>query len=366
MKQVTPRCSAVIAALSLLIGCVATVCFGRAKQMDPTRERGTLAEVAALPPRRFEFRSAHMGTQFRIVLYTPDESSANAASDAAFARIAELDAMLSDYQAESELMQLCAKAGGPPVRVSDELYAVLARSQELARRSDGAFDVTVGPIVRLWRRARRQHKLPDPERLEQARALVGAQHVRMNDETHTVQLLKPGMQLDLGGIAKGYAADEAIRALKQRGIDRALVAAAGDIVVSAPPPDEPGWTIAIVSPEGADRPPLDFLLLHDAGISTSGDTEQFMELDGKRYSHIVNPKTAQALTERLQVTVIAPNGITADSLDTAVSVMGIEKGLQLIEATPHVAALLVSLPPSGPVLTPSKRYPEIPKGKPKS
>src|SRR5262245_61178188 len=120
------------------------------------------------PLNRFEYRSAHMGTQFRIVLYTADEPAANVASRAAFERIAQLDAILSDYDSESELMQLCAKAGGPPVHASDELFFTLKQSQELAKQSDGAFDVSVGPVIRLWRRARRQHKLPDPDRLASA------------------------------------------------------------------------------------------------------------------------------------------------------------------------------------------------------
>ena len=298
--------------------------------------------LAVEPPLvRYEFREPHMGTEFKIILYTPDEPSANAASRAAFQRIAQLDAMLSDYRADSELMQLCAKAGGPPVPVSEELFSVLARAQDLAKRCDGSFDVTVGPLVRLWRRARRQHQLPDAERLARARELVGYQLVRLDDKHRTVQLLKPGMQLDLGGIAKGYAADEATGVLKRRGVTRSLVAASGDIVVTSPPPGEPGWTIGVAPLDGADKPPSDYLLLRDAAVSTSGDAEQFVELDGKRYSHIVDPKTGLALTDRVQVTVVAPNGVTADSLATAASVLGPDRGMKLVESSPDVAGLIV-------------------------
>ena len=339
------------------------------------------------PLSRYEFREVHMGTQFRIVLYTPDEPAANAASRAAFDRIAQLDAMLSDYQPDSELMQLCAKAGGPPVRVSDELFFVLTRSQGLSNRSGGAFDVTVGPVVRLWRRARRQHKLPDPERLAQACELVGYELVRLDDESRTVQLMKPGMQLDLGGIAKGYAADEAMAVLKNHGVTRALVAASGDIVVSSPPPDEAGWTIGI-APLGGDekgvrnlfpgRPDRgiaekvpdtffvgEYLLLRDAAVSTSGDTEQFVEIDGRRYSHIVDPKTGQALTERMHVTVVASKGITSDSLATAVCVLGPERGLKLVDATGGAAAVFVRNTEQGPQVLESSRYNGIPRGQPK-
>ncbi len=320
---------------------------------------------AAEPPlERHEFREPHMGTEFKIILYTADAPSANAASRAAFDRIGQLDAMLSDYRADSELMQLCAKAGGPPVRVSDELFFVLSRSQDLAKRTDGAFDVTVGPVVRLWRRARRQRQLPDPERLARARELVSFDKLRLDESSQTVELLKPGMQLDLGGIAKGYAADEAMAVLKRLGVARALVAASGDIVVSAPPPGELGWTIGIASLDGAGKPPSDYLLLRDAAASTSGDTEQFVEIAGRRYSHIVDPKTGLGLTDRLQVTVVAPSGTTADSLATAVSVLGPERGLKLVDATAASVFIIRDEEGRRKVIQ-SDRFKELPRAKAK-
>jgi thiamine biosynthesis lipoprotein len=314
---------------------------------------------------RHEFREPHMGTQFRLVLYTPDEPSANAASRAAFDRIAQLDAMLSDYQPDSELMQLCAKAGGPPVPVSEELYFVLSRAIDTAKRSDGAFDPTVGPIIRLWRHARRQHKLPDPARIAEARKLVGYENVRVNAEDRTVELLKARMQLDLGGIAKGYAADEAMAVLKKHGVTRALVAASGDIVVSDPPPGESGWTIGIAPPEGATKPPRDFLLLRNTAVSTSGDTEQFVEIDGRRYSHIVDPATGLGLTNRLQVTVVAATGTASDSLATAVCVLGVDRGLKLIESLDATSALIARPTDEGPQVWESSRFKDLPRGKSK-
>jgi thiamine biosynthesis lipoprotein len=318
------------------------------------------------PLMRYEFQSPHMGTQFRIVLYTSDEATATAASHAAFDRIRQLDETLSDYNADSELMRLCARAGGPPVPVSEDLFFVLAQSQELAQQSDGAFDVSVGPVVRLWRRARRQHKLPDPERLAQARQLVGFQYIRLEKNARTVQLAKPRMQLDLGGIAKGYAADQAMVVIKRHGIKRALVAASGDIVVGEPPPGEPGWTIAVGAPGESAKQPLDYLLLHNAAVSTSGDAEQFLEIDGKRYSHVIDPRNGQALTDRLQVTVVAPDGTASDGLATMLSVMGPEHGMKLIEAAHDAAALVVRSGPSDTATFKSARYDRIPKGRPKS
>lgn len=227
---------------------------------------------------RFEFAQVHMGTEFKIVLYAPDPELAAQASDAAFHRIAMLDATMSDYNPGSELMRLCRQAGGPPVRVSDDLFRVLEQSQQLAERSHGAFDITVGPIVRLWREARARRQLPDPKTLAQAMKLVGHMNLRLDPKEETAQLLKPGMLLDLGGIAKGFAADEAIAVLKAHGIQRALVAGAGDIRTSAPPPDRDGWLIAIAPLDAGEKSGDRFFLLHDGAVSTSGDAEQHVEI----------------------------------------------------------------------------------------
>ena len=311
------------------------------------------ASRIAAEPRlaRFEFSQAHMGTLFRIVLYAPDAGTARTASDVAFRRIAELDDIMSDYKPVSELMQLCARAGGPPVAVSEDLFRVLAAAQDLAERSDGAFDVTVGPVVRLWRRARRRHERPDPERLSKALELVGYQKLRLDPAARTVQHLKPGMLHDLGGIAKGYAADEALATLKRYGIESALVAGGGDIAVAGPPPGKQGWRIAIAPLEPAGIPnrksKIQNLLLRDAAVSTSGDAEQHVEIGGVRYSHIVNPKTGVALTGRSSVTVVARNCTTSDGLATAVSVIGPERGLELIKDTPGAGALFVKETPEG-------------------
>jgi thiamine biosynthesis lipoprotein len=314
---------------------------------------GLRAEPA---PARFTFDEPHMGTRFRIIAYAPDEATARKAARAAFARIAALDACMSDYRPTSELMRLCAKAGGGPVRVSEELFFVLSKAQEVSARSDGAFDVTVGPVVRLWRLSRRTQKLPEPEKLARARALVGYQNVRLDARRRTVQLLKPGMQLDLGGIAKGYSADEALRVLKEHGLGRALVAAGGDIAVSGPPPGAKGWDVAIAPLDKRDTPP--HLLLHDAGVSTSGDAEQYVEIDGKRYSHIVDPRTGIGLVGRMSVTVVGPDGITADSLTKVVSVLGPERGFRIIEATPGVSARVVRRTDKGLEASASKGFPK--------
>lgn len=284
-----------------------------------------------------------MGTLFRIVLYAPDEASAQSAFRAAFDRVHELDEALSDYKPESELMRMCREASRHPVHVSDDLYRVLEASQKLAEQTDGAFDITLGPVVRLWRQARKEKRLPDAASLEQAGEHCGYRNLVLDQAAHTAFLKKPDMILDLGGIAKGYTADEVIRLLQERGIFQALVAASGDIVVSDAPPGKKGWAIGI---DSLDSPVADFtgvLTLSHAAVSTSGDTEQFVEIEGQRYSHIVDPKTKIGLTNRLAVTVVAKQGIDADGLDTTISVMGPKRGIAFIEQNPDAAALMVNI-----------------------
>lgn len=297
--------------------------------------------------RRFEFTEAHMGTRFRIVVCAPHRETALGASRAAFSRVQELDHIMSDYQPDSELMALGRAAGGPPVEISDDLFRVLLKAQQLASESEGAFDVTIGPVVRLWREARWSRQMPDAAQLARARALVGLDKLHIDPATHTAQLTVPGMLLDLGGIAKGYAADEALKILKQRGLRRALVAAGGDIAVGAPPPGKEGWRIGIAPLESLDNTPSRFLWLRDAGVSTSGDAEQFVEIDGVRYSHIVDPRTGLGLTGHSSVTVVAPDATTSDSLATAVSVLGPERGLRLVRSTPGTSARIERMTAKG-------------------
>lgn len=293
---------------------------------------------------RHEFRRVLMGVPFEVTLYSADEASANAAARAAFARIRELNGILSDYDPDSEISRLCRDSGpGKPIRISSDLRRVLERGLSLSEQSGGAFDVTVGPAVQLWRKARRTKIFPAVADLAAARERIGYQFVCFNPEAGTVELLKSGMRLDFGAIGKGYAADEALAVLKSRGITSALIAASGDIVAGDPPPGKPGWKIGIASLAQPERPPERFLMLKNAACSTAGDAFQFVEFDGRRYSHIVDPRTALGLTRRSSVTVVAANGITADGLDTTVCLLGPERGMPLVEKTVGAAAIVVEL-----------------------
>ncbi|MBI3822835.1 MAG: FAD:protein FMN transferase, partial [Planctomycetes bacterium] len=295
-------------------------------------------------------------TTFRIVMWAPDETTAKKAAKAAFARVAELNAIMSDYQPTSELMKLCEKAGGPPVEVSVDLFEVLRKSEEFAKMSDGAFDISISPVVRLWRKARRTKEMPKAEDIKKALALVDYRKIKLDAKGRTVQLLMIGMLLDLGGIAKGYAADAALAILRQHGITRALVAAGGDIAVGDPPPDADGWKIGIAPLKNPGAEPTQYLSLKNAGVSTAGDSEQYVEINGKRYSHIIDPKTGHGVVGRRSVTVIAPNATTSDGLDTPICVMGIERGLKMIESRDDLAALMVFETDKGIETVQSKRF----------
>ncbi len=307
---------------------------------------------------RFESTQPQMGVPFKIIIYASDEATATAATRAAFERIAALNDILSDYDPHSELRRLSQTAqGSEGARVSKDLWRVLARSQSLARQTDGAFDVTVGPYVRLWRRARRQKEMPSPDRLADARARVGYRLVELDEATQHVRLLKPNVRLDLGGIAMGYAVDEALATLRGRGITHALIDASGDVGVGCSPPDAAGWTIGVV-PLSADGTPSRRIRLKDAAVTTSGDAFQHVVIDGRRYSHIVDPRTGLGLTDRSGVTVIARDCTTADSLATAVSVLGPKAGLKLVEATPGAAAFIVRATDEGVETFESSRFGE--------
>ncbi len=294
---------------------------------------------------RHEFTRPEMGVPFRIVLHATDRAQAHAAAEAAFARIEELNGIFSDYDTDSELSRLSRSSGsGTNVMISADLWAVLLQSQRLSRLSRGAFDVTVGPLVNLWRRARRQGNLPRPDLLASARERVGWTKLHLDSRRRTARLEVENMRLDLGAIAKGYAVDAALRVLSAHGIRSALVSGGGDLAVSAPPPGKPGWRIELAPLDLTNAPPARFVLLRHAALATSGDVFQHVEIDGKRYSHIIDPRTGLGLTDHSLVTVIAPNCTAADSLATTVSVLGPTAGLRLIRQQPGIEALVVRAP----------------------
>jgi len=292
-----------------------------------------------------------MGVPVRMTVYAPHPALAIKGTDAAYARLKELDRCLSDYDPDSELNQFCRQPPGTPVPVSADLWKMLEESQHYFEISDGAFDASVGPLVKRWRIARRKKQLPSPQELDDAKQSVGYQFVKLDPEKKTATLLKPGMQLDFGGIAKGYGADEAFRVLEHHGLPIALIAVAGEIYAGDPPPGRPGWTVEIEdrgrNPPPEHRPTL--LTLKRTAVSTSGDTYQFLELDGVRYSHVLNPRTGIGLTTPGTVTVVSTNCTQTDALDNVLGILGPEKGLEILKQYPGTEAMFVELKPDGTV-----------------
>lgn len=284
----------------------------------------TTATAAAADPgalRLFNFEEPHMGTRITIRLYAENEETATAAAKAAFEKVAALEAVFSDYDATSEVLRLVAAPHGEPVKVSADLFDATRLAHSLCEQTGGAFDITMGPQVRNWRLARRTGKLPDEAGRAAATTASGFRHLKLDPEARTLTLSVPGMRLDYGGIAKGLAADAALAVLREHGFPRAIVAASGDIALGDPPPDQPeGWKVDIEHRKGQPQS----LRLKNRGISTSGDTEQFIEIDGHRYSHIVDPRTGLGLENRLTATVIAPTATLSDALATAACVLGEE------------------------------------------
>jgi thiamine biosynthesis lipoprotein len=281
----------------------------------------------------FEAVEPHMGTLFRIKLYANDQAQAQQAFRAAFARIAQLDNILSDYKPASELNELSKRAFNRPVRVSDDLFKVLSASEKLSDETGGAFDVTIGPLTHLWREARKVNRPPERAAIDEALNRSGFRKLHLNAARQTVELDQPGMQLDVGGIAKGYAADEALAVLHGLAIHSALVAASGDLAFSDPPPGQPGWKIGV---DSFDK----VLVLANGAVSTSGPSEQHLDAGGVRYSHIIDPKTGIGLTKEITATVIATNGMDADGMATAVCVLGPERGRAFIEKHPGASVLI--------------------------
>ena len=278
---------------------------------------------SAAPLSRFTYTQIHMGSPARIILYAPDEGRARAAARAAFDRLEELDSVLSDYRQDSETNRLCAGPAGRWTPVSADLFRVLERAGGISEQTGGAFDCTVGPLVRLWRGARRAGALPEAGAIAEARGRVGWRLVELDSVGRRVRLMAEGMQLDFGGIGKGYGADEAVATMRGLGVARCLVDFGGDLAAGDPPPGESYWRVEIETGYGSGPRPV--VLAANCGVATSGDTEQFVEIGGARYSHILDPATGVGLSTRTAATVLAPDGAAADALATAVCVLGPER-----------------------------------------
>lgn len=282
-----------------------------------------------------------MGVRTTIAIYADDRDAASTAANLAFLRIAELDQALSDWQVDSEVHHVDELAGRGPIPIGADLAFVLETSLGVAAASEGLFDPTIGPLVREWRAMRSTGVFVSSERLRTLRDLVGWRLVHLDVAKRTVELERAGMRLDFGGIGKGLAAQAALERLRELGFRRALVALAGDVAVGSAPPGQAGWTIAVPSVVDAKGEPA-VLVVANAAVSTSGDAEQFIEIGGLRYAHIVDPRTGLGALDARTATVVSPRGELADALATAAALASDETTRALVERFPDTAAILVA------------------------
>jgi thiamine biosynthesis lipoprotein len=300
-----------------------------------------------------------MGTFARVLVVAPDKRTAQRCIDAAFEQFRQIEALMSWRKDDSEIAHINRDAYAKPVRVSGPTFEVLQKSVEFSRLSEGAFDITVGPLMELWRRAEDANRLPTDAELKQTLSRVGFEKLILDANNMRVRFAVDGMKLDLGGIAKGYAVDKAVEAMQEAGAVGGIVDAGGDIrCFGTPSKGRTHWLIGLQDPNveiengeskiesliGGSRPLLIFRFT-DAAVATSGNYHRFVTVGGKRFSHIVNPKSGYSSESLASVTIICPAATNADALGTAVTVMGKEKGLALIERIPDTEAILITSAP---------------------
>jgi thiamine biosynthesis lipoprotein len=291
---------------------------------------------------RVSMTQPHMGVPWTITVYAADHEAGAGAIAAGFAEVTRLERILSDYDPASELSRLSAAAPTPrAVPVGEDLWNVLVRGEEIRVLTDGAFDITVGPLTTLWRQSRRSGHLPRPDKLAAARTAVGPGGIILDRQAQAVSLIRPAMRLDPGGIGMGYTADRVLEVLRQHGITAAMVDASGDIAVSAAPPGADGWRITVAGLPGDKGSGGGTVLLERAAVTTSGDAHQAVEIAGHRYSHIIDPRTGLGVTGPAAVTVIAPDATTADALATAASVLGPDRGPDVVSRFPGCSARFI-------------------------
>ena len=266
---------------------------------------------------KFTYHQPMMGTRFSIVLYASDQSSADTAAKAAFEYAAKVNDTCSDYDVTSELMQLNAAPANQAVKLSPMLFEVLDEALQIARQTKGAYDPTLGWHSYNWRMARKKGRLPTTEQINKAKAASGWQNLLLDHNNHSATKRIDNMRLDLGGIAKGFAADAMLAILNQHNITRASVIAGGEVLLGDPPPDKIGWQVTLMTLDSTSTMTPEKVTRANCAISTSGDIYQSITIDGQRYSHIVDPSTGLGLTRRISATIIGSTCTLTDALATA-------------------------------------------------
>lgn len=282
--------------------------------------------------------AAIMGTRIAVEAWHEDATAAEAAIDAVIAEMHRVDGLMSHYKPESQLSRVNREAAGGPVCVDPELAQLIARSLEFSALTGGAFDISYASVGYLYEY--REHRRPGAAEIEAALPAVDWRSIEVDLQASTVRFLRPGMRIDLGGIAKGYAVDRSLAILRARGIAHATVTAGGDSGILGDRRGRP-WVVGIRHPDDPQRV-IARIPLEDAAISTSGDYERYFEEGGVRYHHIINPRTGRSATGVRSATVIGPEATLTDGLSTSLFVLGAERGLALVNARDDVDAVIVT------------------------
>lgn len=289
---------------------------------------------------KYRYSEMKMGSPFHIIIVSTDSIKANRLARNCFQLVDSLNHIFSNYDSSSELSKINASAGLLPYKMSPAMLDLVLKAEQAFIQSKGAYDISIGPLSSLWRNARKAKLFPEASRVLATKKLVGFAQVKINKRLGTIFLPSAGMQLDFGGIAKGYIAQWVIDYLKTSGIQQALADAGGDIVMSGAPLNTKGWLIGVNLPETTDDLVSKKLQLSNSAVATSGDLYQYFEKEGVKYSHIINPLTGYGVTNLRNVTIIAKTGATADWLATACSILPIKQAKAL--ALSNRAALLIS------------------------
>ena len=307
---------------------------------------GGAAHAGQGPSETREFRYM-MGTSIQVQAFGGDEAARKAAIDEAFAAFAEVDRLMSNYRDDSELTLVNRNAARENVSVSDPLFSVLDAARRVSSASHGAFDVTVGPLVRLWGFHDMKSHVPSAAELANVRPLVDYRHVFLDAARHTVHFARPGVEIDLGGIAKGFAVEVAANVLRRRGLD-GFIDAGGNQYLLGTPPGKRTWTIGIKNPDVPDHV-MGVVETGETSVSTSADSSTFLVANGRKYGHILDPRTLEPSNAALSVTILSRDGTLADAMSKAAFILGPKEGLALADSFPGMSAVIAYRKPDGSV-----------------
>jgi thiamine biosynthesis lipoprotein len=293
-----------------------------------------------------EFRYL-MGTSVGIEAHGGDAERRRAAIEEAFGAIAEVDRLMSNYRDDSELARINRDASREAVPVGDAMLGVLQAAEQVSRKSQGAFDITVGPLMRLWGFHDKKPHLPTESELAAVRPLVDYRNLAIDAGQHTIRFTRPGVELDLGGIAKGFAVELAAGVLRRAGMT-GFIDAGGNEYFLGTPPGKSAWTVGVTDPDHADRL-LGVIDCAEGSVSTSADYSNFLTVNGRRYGHVLNPHTLYPSDAALSVTVLSRDGTMADAVSKAAFILGPKEGLALVDSYPGMSALIAYRSSSGVV-----------------